>query len=141
MGAAAENRPVMGRYELEPDEALILEVEPPEGVYWNYSIGNQWMETTHNGRHQSSLNAHQATVDADGILRVVVSARDPGVANWFDTDLALCADRDRTHANRAGRRFDDIASELPTDTARVNPAERAAVIAARRRAVHERFSA
>ena len=31
MGAAAENRPVIGRYELEPDEALILEVEPPQG--------------------------------------------------------------------------------------------------------------
>ena len=29
IGAAAENRPVIGRFELEPDEALILEVEPP----------------------------------------------------------------------------------------------------------------
>ena len=36
MGAAAENRPVIGRWELGPDEALILEVEPPEGVYWSY---------------------------------------------------------------------------------------------------------
>lgn len=68
MGAAAENRPVIGRYELEPDEALILEVEPPEGVYWSYSVGNQWWETIHYGRHQSSLNAHQANIDSDGIL-------------------------------------------------------------------------
>ena len=60
IGAAAENRPVIGRFELEPDEALILEVEPPKGVYWSYSLGNQWWETIHYGRHQSSLNAHQA---------------------------------------------------------------------------------
>ena len=57
MGAAAENKPVIGRWELGPDEALILEVEPPEGVYWSYSLGNPWWETIHYGRHQSSLNA------------------------------------------------------------------------------------
>ena len=67
IGAAAENRPVIGRFELEPDEALILEVEPPKGVYWSYSLGNQWWETIHYGRHQSSLNAHQAHVDSDGV--------------------------------------------------------------------------
>ena len=58
--------PVIGRFELEQDEALILEVEPPKGVYWSYSLGNQWWETIHYGRHQSSLNAHQANVDSDG---------------------------------------------------------------------------
>ena len=30
IGAAAENKPVIGRWELDPDEALILEVVPPE---------------------------------------------------------------------------------------------------------------
>lgn len=30
MGAAAENRPVIGRWELRPNEALIVEVEPPQ---------------------------------------------------------------------------------------------------------------
>ena len=86
IGAAAENKPVIGRWELEPDEALILEVEPPEGVYWSYSLGNPWWETIHYGRHQSSLNAHQAVVDSDGLVRVVLcGSRDPGVANWLDT--------------------------------------------------------
>ncbi|HEX3334169.1 MAG TPA: hypothetical protein VHS57_07495, partial [Acidimicrobiales bacterium] len=40
MGAAAENRPVIGSFELGPDEALLLEVAPPEGLYWSYSLGN-----------------------------------------------------------------------------------------------------
>ena len=36
IGAAAENRPVIGRWELGPDEALIAEVKPPEGIYWSF---------------------------------------------------------------------------------------------------------
>ncbi len=149
MGAAAENRPVIGRWELEPDEALILEVEPPRGVYWSYSLGNQWWETIHYGRHHSSLNGHQANVDADGILRVVISSRDPAVANWLDTAghsngaMILRCVRTETAPTPTARvvKFADVPSELPADTPTVSAEQRAKVIAARRRAVHERFSA
>ena len=85
MGAAAENRPVIGSWEIAPDEALVIEVEPPEGLYWSYSLGNPWWETIDYGSHQSSLNGHQATVDDDGVLRTVIAHEDPGVANWLDT--------------------------------------------------------
>ena len=132
MGAAAENRPVIGRWELEPDEALILEVEPPEGVYWSYSLGNPWWETIHYGRHQSSLNGHQAVVDSDGLLRVVLCGRDPGVANWLDTavsqrrdDLALCADRDCADADGTSGAVRRIGSALPADTRMLTADERA----------------
>jgi hypothetical protein len=149
IGAAAENRPVIGRFELEPDEALILEVEPPEGVYWSYSLGNQWWETIHYGRHQSSLNAHQAHVDSDGVLRVVVCSRDPGVANWLDAAghsngaVILRCVRTQTAPTPAARvvKFTDIDAILPGDTKRITPHERARIIGARRRAVHDRFSA
>jgi hypothetical protein len=149
IGAAAENRPVIGRFELEPDEALILEVEPPKGVYWSYSLGNQWWETIHYGRHQSSLHAHQAIVDPDGILRVVVSSRDPGVANWLDAAghsngaMILRCVRTETAPTPMARvvKFADVDSALPAETKRVTAQERAGIIEARRRAVHERFSA
>ena len=149
IGAASENRPVIGRFELEPDEALILEVEPPKGVYWSYSLGNQWWETIHYGRHQSSLNAHQAHVDSDGILRVVVSSRDPGVANWLDAAghsngaIILRCVRTETAPTPTTRvvKFTDIESVLPAETKRVTAQERARIIAARRRAVYDRFSA
>jgi hypothetical protein len=149
IGAAAENRPVIGRWELEPDEALILEVEPPKGVYWSYSLGNQWWETIHYGRHQSSLNARQATIDSDGILRVVICSGDPGVANWLDAaghsngSMILRCVRTETAPVPAGRvvKFADISSALPADTKTVTAQERAAIIEARRRAVYERFSA
>lgn len=148
IGAAAENKPVIGRWELGSDEALILEVEPPQGVYWSFSLGNPWWETIHYGRHQSSLNAHQTVVDADGLVRVVVCERDPGVANWLDTAgftngaMILRCVRTTTAPTPSARvvAFDEIASALPADTARVTAAERASILARRRRAVHERFA-
>lgn len=147
MGAAAENRPVIGRWELRPDEALIVEVEPPEGIYWSFSIGNPWWETIHYGRHQSSLNAHQVAMDSDGLVRVVLCESDPGVANWLDTaghsngPIILRCVRTKTAPTPTTRivPFEQVAAELPSDTTRVTPEERLSILAARRRAVRERF--
>jgi hypothetical protein len=147
MGAAAENRPVIGRFELEPDEALVLEFEPPEGVYWSISLGNPWLETIHYGRHQSSLNGHQAVVDPDGLVRFVLCARDPGVANWLDTAghsngaMLLRCVRTESAPVPSTRvvKTNEVESVLPADTTMTSPDERAKVIAARRRAVQKRF--
>jgi hypothetical protein len=147
MGAAAENRPVIGRFELEPDEALVLEFEPPKGIYWSISLGNPWLETIHYGRHQSSLNGHQAVVDPDGKVRFVLAAEDPGVANWLDTAghsngaMLLRCVRTETAPVPSTRvvKVDDVRSALPPETTMTAPDERAKVVAARRRAVHERF--
>jgi hypothetical protein len=35
--------------------------------------------------HQTSLTAHQAHRDPDGLLRFVISAQNPGLANWVET--------------------------------------------------------
>lgn len=148
MGAAAENKPVIGRWELGSDEALILEVEPPQGVYWSFSLGNPWWETIHYGRHQSSLNAHQAVVDPDGLVRVVVCGRDPGVLNWLDTAgfsngaIILRCVRTSTAPTPSARvvSFDEITSALPADTSRITASERASVLERRRHAVHKRFA-
>lgn len=148
MGAAAENRPVIGRFALEPGQALIVEFEPPTGVYWGISLGNPWLETIHYGRHQSSLNGHQAVVDPDGIARFVLSADDPGVANWLDTAghsngaILLRCVRTETAPVPATRvvAANEVLAELPAGTTMTTQAERADVIARRRRAVHERFS-
>jgi hypothetical protein len=147
IGAAAENRPVIGRWELQPEEALIVEVEPPEGIYWSFSIGNPWWETIHYGRHQSSLNAHQTAVDSDGVVRVVLCERDPGVANWLDTaghsngPIILRCVRTKTAPTPSTRvvPFDQVHAELPPDTKTVDAEERASILTRRRKAVRERF--
>lgn len=148
MGAAAENRPVMGSFQIAPDEALIVEVEPPEGLYWSYSIGNPWWETIDYAQHQSSLNGHQAVIDDDGILRVVIAHSDPGIANWLDTAghsegpvILRCVRTEMpTVPTTRVVKMADVVQSLPTGTRRMSTDERTAVMDARRLAVSRRFA-
>jgi hypothetical protein len=148
MGAAAENRPVIGSWELGPDQVLLLEVTPPEGLYWSFSLGNPWWETIDYAKHQSSLNGHQAIVDEDGFVRAVIAHDDPGVANWLDTaghsagPVILRCVRTETAPVPETRvlPFTAVADALPAGTRRVSPEERRTTIAARRRAVSRRFA-
>ncbi|MBV8862391.1 MAG: hypothetical protein JO259_11090, partial [Mycobacterium sp.] len=95
----------------------------------------------------SSLNAHQAAVDSDGLVRVVLCERDPGVANWLDTaghsngPIILRCVRTKTAPIPSTRivPFEHIGVELPPDTTKVTYEERSAILAGRRRAVRERF--
>jgi hypothetical protein len=147
MGGAAENRPVIGSWELGPDEALLVEVTPPVGLYWSFSLGNPWWETIDYARHQSSLNGHQAEVDPDGTVRAVIAHQDPGVANWLDTaghsagPVILRCVRTETAPIPTTRvvSFSEVATSLPAETRRVTPEERRGAIAARRLAVSRRF--
>jgi len=147
MGAAAENRPVIGSWELAPDEALLVEVSPPQGLYWSYSLGNPWWETIDYAAHQSSLNGYQAAADDDGVLRVVIAHEDPGIANWLDTaghsagPVILRCVRTETAPVPTTRliKFSDVGSSLPAGARRVTPGERRATLAARRLAVSRRF--
>jgi hypothetical protein len=147
MGGAAENVTVWGSWDLEVDQALVIEVTPPPALYWSVALGNHWWETIDYANHQSSLNGHQAVIDDDGVFRAVVSRRDPGVANWLDTAghrqgpmifRWLRADDAPVPRTRVVA-LEDLSGELPGDTVRVDPAARAAAVARRRAAVRRRF--
>jgi len=147
MGAAAENRPVIGSWKLGSDDALIIEVTPPIGLYWSLSIGNVWWETIDYAEHITSLNGHQAVVDGDGVFRAVIAHRDPGVANWIDTAghtegpmILRCVRTESAPVPTTSVvRFDELDAVLPPDTERVTPEQRAHTIANRRAAVARRF--
>ena len=73
-------------YELTKDEALIVEAKiPPVCEYWSVMLTDEVFETIDWHNNHSCLNDTQAKVDADGVVRFVISARDPGVPNWLDT--------------------------------------------------------
>jgi hypothetical protein len=74
-----------GYFDLADDEALVVEVIPPECEYWMIALHNHWMETLDYVRHQSTLNCHTAQLETDGSVRFVIAHRDPGVPNWLDT--------------------------------------------------------
>jgi hypothetical protein len=74
-----------GYFDLADDEALVVEVTPPECEYWMIALHNHWMETLDYVHHQATLNCHTARLEADGSVRFVIACRDPGVPNWLDT--------------------------------------------------------
>jgi hypothetical protein len=74
-------------WELELDQALVLEVARPDADYWSFVTHTlHWLESGEFDRRQTSLNHVQAHVDPDEFVRVVVAHRDPGVPNWIDTE-------------------------------------------------------
>jgi hypothetical protein len=72
-------------YDFAEDEALVIEMVPPPCTYWGVQMMDIWLQTNDYSFHQSSLNKAQSVVDGDGVLRLVMAHRDPGVPNWIDT--------------------------------------------------------
>jgi hypothetical protein len=72
-------------WKLEPDEALVIDVTPPDCRHWNFQLNNYWMESLDYRFFTIHLNKHTATPESDGSVRIVVAHRDPGVPNWIDT--------------------------------------------------------
>lgn len=72
-------------WELDDDEALVVEFEPPRCEYWNLQIGNHWLESFDFFNYRTHVNHHTAVLEEDGSVRIVISAQDPGVLNWLET--------------------------------------------------------
>jgi hypothetical protein len=72
-------------WELADDEALVIEVKPPDCEYWNFQLNNYWMESLDYRYHDVCINKAGARLSSDGTVRVVVAREDPGVANWLTT--------------------------------------------------------
>jgi hypothetical protein len=73
-------------WNLGPDDALVVDCDVPDARYWSwqlYQLG--WFDLVDTVERQASLNHTDTAVDGNGRVRVVVSHRDPGVANWLDT--------------------------------------------------------
>ena len=148
MGGAQENINGWGHYDLGPEEAMIVEATPVEARYWSLHIGNFWWESLDYASRHTSLNHHQAVLDADGVFRAVVAHRDPGVPNWLDTMdhtkgpllFRWVVAEYGPEAKTKVVSFDQIRGHLPPETATVSPEERAEIIRRRRRGVQRRFA-
>jgi len=72
-------------WKLGPEEALVIEVTPPDCESWNFQLDNHWMESLDYRHHRIHVNKHTARYRHDGSVRIVVAHRDPGVENWIET--------------------------------------------------------
>lgn len=146
-GALAGQFYYEGTFELEDDEALIIESEVPTHCdYRSIILTNEIYETIDWYNNHSSLNAAQAEPDSDGKLRFIVSARDPGYKNWLDTagySRGVIQGRwtgasshpiPQVHKIKLAQAGD----YFPADSAKVTPEQRQLIISERRQALQER---
>jgi hypothetical protein len=136
------------RFAVGRDEALVLEFDPPGGVFWSIAVGDVWFRSIDPSHRQTSLNGHQACVDGDGRCRIVLAHRDPGIANWLDIGGHERGIMTARYVRTTARpristrlvRLDELHALLPGDTMRVTPEERAAIIAGRVRGFARRYA-
>jgi hypothetical protein len=130
-----------GLFQLDPDEALILEtVLPRKHRYWNVQLNDELWNAVDFIYRQSSLNGHQARIDADGKFRAVISLEDPGIHNWLDpggTRQGMligrwydCDSHPVPTLTRVPMRT--LRQHLPPDTPSVTATERVAALRTRR---------
>lgn len=142
-----------GGFRCRPDEAVIVELDPPACRLWSVSLCDRWWQSIDFADRQSSLNGHQARLDPDGGFVGVIAHDDPGVANWLDpggeTEGTLAVrylfapDEEPPSPLPVLRArtvpVDALADALPSATAQVSPAERRAALEARRLGVARRY--
>ncbi len=73
-----------GHYDLDDDQAMIVTVPASDAPYQGIQLGSMWYVSLDYVNHQTSLTRDQARIDPDGMIRYVISERNPGVANWLE---------------------------------------------------------
>jgi hypothetical protein len=86
VGAMRNQVYVMGRFDLGPDEAFVIDVNDGGAEYFTVPLSNIWGTTLDIVDRTGSLNKAQSVRNEDGSYTYVISPVDPGVANWIDSD-------------------------------------------------------
>lgn len=137
-----------GCWELGDDEALVIEHDQPEAHYWNWSMHHlHWFDSGAWDERLMSCNGHQAHVDADRKVRLVVAHADPGVPNWLDTEgratgLAVyryVGARSKPQPTATVVGLDAVRAALPDTHPVVDPPARRRQLAARSLAAQRRW--
>ena len=136
-----------GCFSLVDDDALVIETHlGPDCRAFSLSLTDALFSTIDWASAHSSLNRHQAVVDPDHVLRVVVAKADPGVHNWLDTTghgfgvMQFRWSGTSTAPDVSVRKvtLGSLDGTLPAAVARVTPEQRATAIRTRQRGVQLR---
>lgn len=144
-GAGLESAVVSGgNFALDPGQALIVKVPDVDSAYSGVELMNVFGAALPYTLAQTTLNNTQAFHAADGYTYYVVSATNPGVANWLDSAGVSTGeifarfenvdDPDAAHGLAVTTQVvpvGDVAAYLPDDTPTVSASEYAADMAAR----------
>jgi hypothetical protein len=140
-------RALVGVWKVEPDQALVIEIEPPESPYWGYELGDYWFQVDWWNAF-SSANVASIAVDEDGISRTVVSHVDPGGwPNWLSTSgqsighmvFRWLESEEECMPRCKLVKLAALEAELPASTPRLTAAERERQLADRRAGLRRRW--
>ncbi len=121
-----------GWFDVDSDQALVIEMDAPDALLWSVQLGNVWWESIDYINHTASYNDSQAVASSDGKYRFVLSHQDPGVPNWLDpaghSEGAIMFRLQEANAtvNPVLKLvpFADLAGHLPQDTPQVGVDQR-----------------
>ncbi|MHA7661361.1 hypothetical protein [Mycolicibacterium sp. HS_4_1] len=127
----------LGRYNLQPDQALIVKVPDVAAGYTGAQLSNAWQLDLPYATATGSINSSDVFKSSDGYTYYVVSAQNPGVANWLNTGGTTDGSISLRFQNLAGNPSNtqvtavvvpiaDVLKNLPADTPAVTPAQYAA---------------
>lgn len=135
-GALRNQVYIMGHFNLQDDEGLLVDVDLGGAAYFIAPITNLWGTTNDIVHENGSLNLTQMKRDSDGAVRLLVSRKDPGIWNWLDTNdmqdgimtlrwAEFETRRPGASLRATGRviKLADVAKEMPKSV-KVTPAER-----------------
>jgi hypothetical protein len=72
---------------LGPDDAMVVELDGRDAAWWGVQLYNRsWYEPLDYAHRVASRNQRQVAPGADGPVTLVIAGRDPGAANWLDTE-------------------------------------------------------
>jgi hypothetical protein len=144
---------VLGHFHLSPGEALVVSVARSAAAYQGFELADPFGQTLPYATHESSLTAAQGVVGSDGLIHYVVSATDPGVPNWIDTEGRTEGFLFLRWQGLSGRLppsqypkvtvvpLSGLAAQLPSGTPSVTPSQRAQQLAARQASLAARIRA
>ncbi|SPM42820.1 hypothetical protein MNAB215_5040 [Mycobacterium numidiamassiliense] len=151
VGAMRNQVYVMGRFDLAPGEAFVVDLNDGGAEYFTVPLSNIWGTTLDICDRTGSLNKAQSVPNDDGTYTYVIAPDDPGVANWIDSDglregiLTLrmaefgeAGPREDLGARGRVVQLDRLEAEVP-GLRRVSVAERSAELARRRKAYLRRL--
>ncbi|MET0657105.1 MAG: hypothetical protein ABW110_02970 [Steroidobacteraceae bacterium] len=134
-------------YRCGADEAVILEVTPPQAPWWSIQLTSHFWEALDWNLRQTSINGHQAVLDPDGKFRAVIAHVDLGVPNWQDAgghEVALITARYYKAKSTPLPQLrtvplKDVRRELPPTTRVITPRQRQASLWNRAQSVPRRL--
>ncbi len=128
-----------GNFDLQPGQALIVQVPDVPSAYSGIELMNDFGATLPSTLAQTTLNNTTTFADPDGYTYYVISATNPGVANWLDSSgvtsgeiyarfegIADGTNATGLHVTTELVPVTDVSQYLPADTPTVSPAQYAA---------------